>query len=235
VINDMPAVAGLNDITARLCAISGKNVSQEQRAFFAKMKAACPPVPRKETTSDGKKVVALSPAEKYVDQMSNCENPELYAIWPFRLYGLGKPGIEEAREAYALRHNHLDVGWGYDGNCAALLGLTDEAVRILKVKCANSNPAYRWPASWGPNFDWVPDQDHGSNLLEATQLMLLQADGDTIRLLPAWPAGWDVHFKLFAPHQTVVECIFRKGKIERLKVTPESRRKDVVISNARKE
>ena len=89
--------------------------------------------------------------------------------------------------AYAHRLNHLDVGWGYDGNCAALLGLTDEAARILKVKCANSHPAYRWPATWGPNFDWLPDQDHGSNLLETTQLMLLQSDGDKIRLLPAWP------------------------------------------------
>ena len=108
-------------------------------------------------------------------------------IWPFRLYGLGRPGLEEARAAYAARHNHLDCGWGYDGNCAALLGLTDEAARILKVKCANSHPAYRWPATWGPNFDWLPDQNHGGNLLETTQLMLLQSVGDKILLLPAWP------------------------------------------------
>ncbi len=141
--------------------------------------------------------------------------------------------MEEAVAAYTHRFNHLDVGWGYDGSCAAVLGMTDEAARILKVKAANSHPAYRWPATWGPNFDWLPDQDHGSNLLETTQLMLLQADGDTLRLLPAWPKNWDVHFKLHAPHRTTVECVYRNGRIEQLRVEPASRQKDVVCSLAK--
>jgi hypothetical protein len=157
------------------------------------------------------------------------ENPELYAIWPFRLFGLGKPGLEEARAAYATRVNHLDVGWGYDGNCAALLGLAEEAGRILEAKCANSNPAYRWPATWGPNFDWLPDQNHGGNLLEMTELMLLQSDGEKLRVLPAWPKGWDVRFKLHAPGRTVAECVYRGGKIVKLEVIPASRLKDVVM------
>ena len=78
-------------------------------------------------------------------------------------------------------------------------GLTDEAVRILKVKADNSHPAYRWPATWGPNFDWLPDQDHGNNLLLTTQLMLLQADGEAIRLLPAWPEGLGRAFQVARP------------------------------------
>ena len=57
---------------------------------------------------------------------------------------------------------------------AALLGLTDEAARIMKVKLANSNAAYRWPATWGPNFDWSPDQCHGGNLMASINYMLLQ-------------------------------------------------------------
>ena len=134
-----------------------------------------------------------------------------------------------AHAAYGTRHNHLDVGWGYDVNCAALLGLTDEAARILKRKCQNSNSAYRWPATWGPNFDWLPDQNHGGNLLETTQLMLLQPVGDKLLLLPAWPKAWDVDFKHHASRQTVVECIYRRCRIDRLKVTPESRRANVVL------
>jgi alpha-L-fucosidase 2 len=222
-------VAGLNNITARLCALPEKPTTAEQRAFFAKMKAACPPVPVEEEEHDGKLVRELAPAEKYVKQQSNCENPELYAVWPFRLYGVGKPGLEEARAAFAHRFNHNDVGWGYDGTCAALLGLTGEAARILKVKCANSHPAYRWPATWGPNFDWLPDQDHGSNLLETTQFMLMQCDGDKITLLPAWPKKWDVSFKLHAPKNTTVECVYRRGKIEKLEVVPAERKKDVQV------
>ena len=193
------------------------------------MRAACPAVPIEEAEVGGKKVRRLAPAQEYAKGRSNCENPELYAIWPFRLYGLGRPGLEVARAAYSARHNHLDCGWGYDGNCAALLGLTDEAARILKVKCANSHPAYRWPATWGPNFDWLPDQNHGGNLLETTQLMLLQPVGDKILLLPAWPKTWDVNFKLRAPRNTVVECVYRGGKVQRLAVTPKSRRADVVL------
>jgi alpha-L-fucosidase 2 len=167
------------------------------------MKASCPVVPIK----DGK----LAPAQKYRNQTCNCENPELYAIFPFRLYGQGLPGLDAARAAYAARRNHLDVGWGYDGNCAALLGLTEEAARILKVKCANSNGDYRWPATWGPNFDWLPDQDHGANLLLTTQLMLLQCQGDKILLLPAWPKVWDVSFRLQATNRTSVEAQVQGG------------------------
>jgi hypothetical protein len=220
VVNDMPTTAGLTSITARLGVLPEKLVAAPDRAFFQKMKAACPELPIK----DGK----LAPAQKYENKTSNCENPELYAVWPFRLFGLGKPDLEAARAAYAARRNHLDAGWGYDGNCAALLGLADEAARILKVKCANSRPAYRWPATWGPNFDWLPDQNHGGNLLETTQLMLLQSSGDKLLLLPAWPKDWDVSFKLHAPGNTTVECIYRAGKVEKLKVSPASRAADVV-------
>jgi Domain of unknown function (DUF5703) len=220
VTNDMPSAAGLTDTTARLCALPEKLVPETDRAFFEKMKAACPELPIK----DGK----LEPAREYQTKTSNCEDPELYAIWPFRLFGLDKSGLEVARATFIARHNHLDAGWGYDGNCAALLGLTDEAARILKVKCANSNAAYRWPATWGPNFDWLPDQNHGGNLLETAELMLLQSSGDKILLLPAWPKDWDVSFKLHAPGNTTVECVYRAGKVEKLKVTPSSRAADVV-------
>jgi len=231
VINDMPSTAGLNDITARLCALPNKLTDPEQRKFFIRMRAACPTVPVETAVVAGKRIRRLAPAQKYAADRSNCENPELYGVWPFRLYGLGKPGLEEARAAYAGRYNHLDCGWGYDGNCAALLGLTEEAARILKIKCANSHPAYRWPATWGPNFDWLPDQNHGGNLLETAQLMLLQPVGDKILLLPAWPKSWDVDFKLHAPRNTVVECVYRDGKIRRLVVSPESRRADLVLPN----
>ena len=49
-------------------------------------------------------------------------------------------------------------------------------------------------------------------------------------LLPAWPKDWDVTFKLHAPRQTTVECELKGGKVVKLKVTPESRRRDVTIA-----
>jgi hypothetical protein len=49
-----------------------------------------------------------------------------------------------------------------------------------------------------------------------------------IRMLPAWPAEWDVDFKLLAPYQTRVEGQGRSGKITSLKVTPPERQDDVI-------
>jgi hypothetical protein len=54
--------------------------------------------------------------------------------------------------------------------------------------------------------------------------------GDDIRLLPAWPKEWDVDFKLHAPQNTTVEVVLRKGTEVTLKVSPESRQKDIVIN-----
>ena len=59
--------------------------------------------------------------------------------------------------------------------------------------------------------------------------MLMQTHDEKIRLFQAWSKDWDVDFKLHAPCQTTVECAFRNGKIETLKVTPEERRKDLVV------
>ena len=229
VINDMPSTAGLIAITDRLTKLPEQLTTKEQRDFFEQMKRACPDLPLQ--TANGQQ--ELAPAQKYKNETSNVENGELYAVWPFQVVSLGKSQLlEEAKRAYAHRKNRLDVGWGYDGNVAALLGLTEEAGRILKVKCANSHHAYRWPATWGPNFDWLPDQNHGGNLLNTTNLMLLQGEplesGGAIRLLPAWPKAWDVSFKLHAPGNTTVECEAKGGTILRLVVTPKSRMKDVV-------
>lgn len=229
VINDTPSVAGLNDVSARLCALPEKLTTAGQRRFFAHMKAAAPVIPIEDARLHGKTVRRIGVAQKYNPQRSNVENPELFPIWPFRVFGLDRPMLEEARNAYQLRGSHNDVGWGYDSNAAALLGMADEAARILKVKIANSNAAYRWPATWGPNFDWLPDHCHGGNLMATTNYMLLQHSGDRILLLPAWPQDWDVSFKLHAPRRTTVECVYRAGKIEKLEVLPRERRADIIL------
>jgi alpha-L-fucosidase 2 len=47
--------------------------------------------------------------------------------------------------------------------------------------------------------------------------------------VPAWPKDWNASFKLHAPNNTVVEGRVENGKVTDLKVTPESRRKDVIV------
>jgi hypothetical protein len=58
--------------------------------------------------------------------------------------------------------------------------------------------------------------------------MLMQIRGDQLLLFPAWPKDWDVNFKLHAPRNTIIEGVYRNGKMERLEVTPERRAKNVV-------
>jgi len=229
VVNDTPNVAGLHSVTGRLTALPIRLTTPEQRTFFLHMQKATPPIPFNQAEIDGRPVRRIAVAEKFRDHRRNVENPELYPIWPFRLFGLRRPMLEEARNAFYLRTRHLDVGWGYDGNAAALLGLTDEAVHILQTQLTNSNSKFRWPAMWGPNYDWVPDQCHGGNLMNTIHYMLLQHVGDQILVLPTWPKTWDVAFKLHAPKNTTVEVRLEKGALVELNVNPESRRKDIVL------
>jgi hypothetical protein len=53
--------------------------------------------------------------------------------------------------------------------------------------------------------------------------MLLQTDGGKIRVMPAWPKNWDVSFRLHGTDKTVVECVYRGGKIEKLEITPKDK------------
>jgi hypothetical protein len=229
VVNDTPTVAGLQDVLARLLALPKDAVSAAEREFWAKMKAAAPPVPVR--TEEGKSFVL--PAEKFNPKRNNCENPELYAVWPFRLFAVGRPGLEAGIEAFNRRGAKIMTGWCYDGQCAALLGLTDEAKKQILHKVRNSHRNFRFPAMWGPNFDWLPDQDHGGNILLTLQHMILNADGDKIYVLPAWPKDWNLHFKLHAPRRTTVEGRVRDGKLVDLVVTPKARQKDVVMLEPR--
>ncbi|MDR1382998.1 MAG: hypothetical protein LBJ67_04000, partial [Planctomycetaceae bacterium] len=86
-----------------------------------------------------------------------------------------------------------------------------------------------FPAFWGPNYDWIPDQDHGGILTKGVQSIVMQCDGKRIDLFPAFPADWDCDFKLNAPYKTTVEGQLKNGKLVNLKVTPKEREKDVRI------
>ena len=63
------------------------------------------------------------------------------------------------------------------------------------------------------------------------QEMLMQCFDDQILLFPSWPTSWDVNFKLHAPKNTTVEGKLKDGKLIELKVSPESRRKDLILLN----
>lgn len=225
VVNDLPTIAGLREVLARLLSLPPELVDAERRERWTQFAAALPPIPRRGTAAGA----VLAPAERYEDRRSNCENPELYAVWPFRHFGLGRPELELAQRTFAQRHERMTHGWTQDGQQAALLGLVDAAASNLLAKVGNTHHGHRFPAMWGPNFDWLPDQCHGSNLLVTAQCMLLQPVGERLLVLPSWPPQWDVAFRLHAPGRSVVEVHYAGGKLERLEVEPAARRAGVAL------
>jgi hypothetical protein len=219
----MPEVAGLHYLTRKLRTVPARLTLPELQALLARLDAILPPVPTR--VLDGLEM--LAPAARFANKM-NVENPELYAVYPFRLYGVGKPGIDLAVRALDRREDRGHFGWRQDDLFMALLGLTDRARAGLTERAARWDGGHRFPAFWGPNYDWTPDQDHGGVLIKTLQSMLLQCDDREIRLLPAWPADWEADFKLRAPYATVLEGRVRDGRIVKLRVTPGPRAEDVV-------
>lgn len=220
--NPMPDVAGLRFILPKLIRVTS---DEKQKTAWRKMLADLPPLPIGGEPGQER----LLPAEQG-ERHSHHENPELYAVWPYTLFGVSRPDIRLALNAWNVRIDKKTFGWEQNGIQAAMLGLTGEAKNILLANLKQVAPGFRFPGFFGPNFDWIPDQDHASNIMLTQQAMVMRVDGDNILLLPAWPKAWDVHFKLHAPQQTTVECEVHAGRVVKLKVTPESRRKDVETS-----
>ncbi len=219
----MPEVAGLHAVTARLLALPPERTGEARRAHWNALRAKLPELPTH--TVEG--VPMLAPAGEFASKR-NIENPELYAVFPFRLVSFEKPNVDLGLAALEHRWDRGHFGWRQDDLFMAHLGLAEQARANLVARARQWHPGSRFPAFWGPNYDWVPDQDHGGVLMRTLQAMLLQTDGRAIHLLPAWPKDWNARFRLHAPYRTQIKCEFRDGEIRSLDIDPDSRAKDVV-------
>jgi hypothetical protein len=213
-------IAGLRTVLTRLIELKGGKDST-----WEAMLRRLPPLSYR--SFDGH--VTISPAKLWA-RINNKECPQLYPVFPWGIYGIGRPGLDTAINTYkydtdAVRFRSY-VGWKQDNIFAARLGLTKDAA-ALTVDKLRDGPR-RFPAFWGPGFDWTPDHNWGGSGMIGLQEMLMQTDGKKIYLFPAWPRDWDVHFKLWAPYNTVVEAELRQGKVQVLKVEPEQRREDII-------
>jgi hypothetical protein len=166
-------------------------------------------------------------------RVQNEESPQLYPVFPWGMYGVGKPDLEVAINTWnydpIVKKFRSPKGWKQDNIWAARLGLTQAADSLLQMKLGDSER--RFPSFWGPGFDWTPDHNWGGSGMIGLQEMLMQVDGKKIYLLPAWPKNRDVHFKLHAPYNTTVEATVEGGKLKKLEVLPVERKSDVQVMN----
>ncbi len=207
-----------------------ENLGDTATLKWKQMLSRIPEIPLR--TLDGKQMIA--PAKTW-ERINNVESPQLYPVFPWRIYtmaGKEEKPLDLALNTYLYDPDALKFrsskGWKQDNIWAACLGLTDEAVRLNTEKL--SNGPHRFPAFWGPGFDWTPDHNWGGSGMIGLQDMLMQTDGSRILLFPAWPKEWNIHFKLHAPEETTVEAELKDGKVVNLQVFPASRAKDVVIN-----
>ena len=236
-VNPTPDIAGLKSVLPRLLKLPAGMISAEQRSAWSNELADLPAIPIGRTAngklppfgkSDPDGTATILPAESY-GKTSNSENPELYTAFPYRIYGVGKPDLSLARNTFAARRFPWDVCWGQDGPQSAILGLTGVAKKAAVDEFTDDGDE-RFSWFWKAGGDWIPDLDDGGTGMITLELMLTQFDGKRIQLLPAWPDDWTADFKLHAPYRTTLEGHVENGKITRLKVTPQSRAKDVEIA-----
>jgi alpha-L-fucosidase 2 len=257
VTNPVTEVSGLRYLVSKLLSMDQALIGKHRAAHWSRFFGELPEVPRR--TIRG--IELLAPGSTYSGRLI-CEAPELYAVWPFQQASLGNSSfLANARQSFHVRQVSLDGtsdeqswetgGWQSTPIWAAYLGLPREAARLVSInfddRLANytfknpdmvppdpNHPRPRFPGFWETKFDYTPDNDHGGTSANGLQSMLLQSDGRTLYVLPAWPENWDVSFKLHAALNTTVECAYRDGKVQSLKVTPQSRRADIVdMSNLR--
>ena len=226
--NPMDAVAGLRYTVGELLKMgtAPEERLNEWKSFFEIL----PEIPMFNPGGhpEVNKPCMLKPAEWY-EKLGNVENPELYAVFPYRMAAFDNENAKVGIETFRRRSMRMNWGWTQDGIQAAALALPEEAQRVVIDKFSNWNEKCKFQGYWGPNFDWISDQCNGCSAMITTQKMLLQCVDNKIYLFPAWPVEWNVEFKLHAYGNTTVECCYKDGEIKYIKTTPEIREEDVVV------
>lgn len=228
VVNPTPEIAGLRHILTGLTNLPDLLIRKELRTRWLRVFSELPAIP---ITRKGDTTI-IAHAQIICENRQNVENCNLYAVWPYRQYGVLGGEIGLAQNSFRFRDYRFVANscWHNDILFAAHAGLAGEATHMLARRfmlCGNC----RFPTFY-VNGDWVPDLDNGGVCQNTIQSMLMQADEKRIILLPAWPKDWNASFKLHAPGNTIVEARVENGVIRDLIVTPESRRRDVEIHPA---
>ena len=198
-----------------LLALPDAWIPPERKTRYREWLTRLPPLNFRER--DGHRT--LAPVAGEAGPIGNYEIPQLYPIFPYGIYGLGRPGLEIARDTW--RHGvdpclgpepwtpprpgdkpwyparQYWYGWTQLAIWMARLGLTAEAKEYVAKKLDDARPGNefdvperrRLPTFWGPGFDWTPDHNWGGSGMIALQEMLLQTPGDRNPIAPGLAEG----------------------------------------------
>ncbi|MEY4386121.1 MAG: hypothetical protein RLY20_1404 [Verrucomicrobiota bacterium] len=231
-VNPAPDISGLLHCLDELLLMGAGTAAD--KADWKRLRAEVPEVPTRQIGGR----TAIAPAAEFSGR-HNAENAELYPVFPFNRFGVGRGSAEivqwtmenrTEKDAFGGRCWTQDqIGWVYAGTAA-------EVKKGLVERFAFTSPSARFPIYACAWPDEIPDFDHFGSGSVALQRMLVQVvspknPGETakILLLPAWPADWDVDFKLHVDHRATVRASVKNGKLLTWSISPQSRAKDVVV------
>jgi alpha-L-fucosidase 2 len=222
--NSTDYISGLMSDISQLMALPGNFTTPALVTEWSNCLAVLPPLPMDSTGA------YVKPAQTYGVGM-NTENPECYCIFPYRLYGLGLTNFNVGLATFNNRTvRNYKSDWSQDVIEEPLVGLTSAAQSDVINNFNDTDPTARFQAYWTTRNDYLPTEDTGGAAMSGLQFMLMQCVGNQIQLLPSWPSGWNVDFKLNAPGNTTVRLILTNGTVTALTASPATRTNDFVES-----
>ncbi|HEX3856046.1 MAG TPA: DUF5703 domain-containing protein [Verrucomicrobiae bacterium] len=220
--NSTDYLSGLMSDITKLVALPANLTTPALINEWTNCYASLPPLPMDANNT------YIKPAQTY-GASHNSENPECYCIFPYRLYGLGLPNFNVALATFNNRTiKTYKYDWSQDVIEEPLVGLTAAAQTDVINNFKDTASGVRFQAFWATRNDYVPCEDTGGTAMSGLQYMLMQCVGSQIQLLPSWPTGWSVDFKLNAPSNTTVRLVLTNGAIAQLALVPASRINDLV-------
>ena len=224
-VNPAPDVSGLQHDLDEL--ISMNVGTEKDKNNWKRFRIEIPEVSIREIDGD----TVIAPAEEF-SVKHNSENGELYPVFPFKRFGIGRDNCNIAENT--MMHRTLKDAfntkcWSQDQIDWAYCGNAEEAKEGLVRRFKHASSSCRFPLFGDENPDSCPDFDHFGSGSIALQSMVVQEVNGKIYLLPAWPKSWDVDFKLHISGNTIVRGAVCDGKLVNWSVFPQSREKDVVV------
>ncbi len=193
--NASSTIAALQTVTENMLSYASAKADSANANYLKGLKYRIPDIPLR--TIEGDTVIA--PAIVWA-RIQNVETPQMYPVFPWRIFGLGRDHLDWAvntwnKDPWALKMRS-ERGWKQDNIWAACIGDTEEAARLNYDKMKNG--PYRFPAFYDMGFDWAPDFNRGGSGMIGIQEMLMQRNPDGSRIeKPAWPKRWgEVKYKL---------------------------------------
>lgn len=224
-INPATDVSGLLHVLDELLAMEVG--TDEDRTQWKRLRSEMPEVHLHEI--DGR--LAIAPGLEF-GAKHNAENAELYPVFPFRRFGLGRGNVDILKWTMEHRTNKNafkygcwtqdQIMWAYAGNAA-------QAKDGLVHRFSKASTMCRFPVYGTEGPDSCPDLDHFGSGSTALQRMLAQEVDGKILLLPAWPKEWDTDFKLHLEGNTVITGTVKDGELRTWNIVPPSRANDVIV------